>query len=146
MKATFGGSRLHQDVVWVARHVMGQGLEPHCRSGIGGVDCGEGGCSTWFVCKWCGKTFDDPWNVGLCEKTPVMPFTVVDVMREALVSVWVRNDPERESKVFTLLHGGERIADTDDPLVTLCSWLRGYLGEDYQNERENPCEVGWRNE
>lgn len=110
---------------WVAEHVMGF-ERGNCQGTTGGATGSVGGPSEiWFYCDWCGQQIYDG-KTEPCPKYPFPKFTLVDLMRklgEEGDPVMVRYDALRPRRNFTVTLHTTRVADTDDPLQSLCDYL-----------------------
>lgn len=113
-------------VEFVAEHIMGFERK-HCQGTYGGGNIGMGGCETWFWCNWCGREVRDG-TAGHCPHYPFPRFSMRDLMAR-LGSLgyhtMIRLDPQRDRHSFTVCLNEQRICDTDEPLESLCEYLRG---------------------
>lgn len=141
---------------WTAEHILGYERKT-CQGSIGWGNAGyddEGNLiyDTGFYCDWCGKRRPTTEPIPPCPAYPFPPFTLTDLLRALTTRghhILIRTDPERDSRVFTILVpkrkqltpsltlGGAplaqspapthteltRLTDTDNPLLALCKWV-----------------------
>lgn len=109
---------------FVAEKIMGFERK-HCYGTFGGATISASGSESWFWCKWCGNKITN----GITEPCPEYPFPEFDIISlmkklgEVGYSTFIRYDPFREERNFTILVNNTRVCDTNVPFKSLCDYL-----------------------